>query len=63
MTPSEERAEYEANWFAAGFLMPSDHFRSSWEHLKGNVNLLSERYAVTPTQIMSRAKSLGLTHD
>lgn len=60
MTSSQEQAEFEANWFAASFLMPTDHFRSSWDQLNGNLYLLSDRYGVTPTQVNYRAKSLGL---
>jgi Zn-dependent peptidase ImmA (M78 family) len=57
---SQKRAEWEANWFAAGFLMPSAHFVEDHNAL-GLVGVIS-KYGVSATAAEIRAKSLGLVN-
>jgi Zn-dependent peptidase ImmA (M78 family) len=53
--------EYEANWFAAAFLMPAKKYRHSFEDLDGNLLLLANHFQVSTQAATVRAKSLGLT--
>lgn len=54
-----DRVEWEANWFAAGFLMPADNFR---EHFGGRLGLpaVARRFGVSVAAAEARASSLGL---
>lgn len=54
------RVEWEANWFAAGFLMPAKQFREDWDTLKGNVGKLISLYQVSEQVIEIRQQFLGL---
>jgi len=54
----QKRAEWEANWFAAGFLMPSEHFVKDYEAL--GLAGVTAKYGVSTTAAQIRAKSLGL---
>jgi Zn-dependent peptidase ImmA (M78 family) len=61
----QQRAEWEANWFAAGFLMPETVFRAQW-HASGNVFLprtmrMAKFFDLSESAIEIRAKSLALT--
>lgn len=56
----EKRAEVEANWFAAAFLMPENIFCNQWNINKGDVNKLSEFFQVSKSAINIRANDLGL---
>lgn len=58
--PSMERIEWEANWFAAAFLMPADHFRETWARLSGDAACVADRYRVSPQAASVRARVLGL---
>jgi hypothetical protein len=49
------RCEWEANWFASAFLMPSDEFSEAYA--KG---IASEVFGVTVAAVEIRAKNLGL---
>lgn len=51
------RCEWEANWFASAFLMPSEEFKDAYK--KG---MASQIFGVTEAAAEVRAKSLGL-HD
>ncbi|WP_349934668.1 ImmA/IrrE family metallo-endopeptidase [Acetobacter sp. A11-2] len=56
-SPQQQRAEWEANWFAAALLMPADIFKAEmlfgFSHLKA-------RFQVSGAAINARAKSLGV---
>lgn len=54
------RIEWEANWFAAGFLMPEEIFRNEFQRSMGNLSLLAERFGVSMEAARVRAQSLGL---
>lgn len=49
------RCEWEANWFASGFLMPEDEFRRHWAN-----GVASEKLGVTLAAAKVRAKTFGL---
>ncbi|WP_063921329.1 ImmA/IrrE family metallo-endopeptidase [Bradyrhizobium sp. DOA1] len=54
----QQRAEWEANWFAAAFLMPKAEFEKAyWDD---DMEELAERFAVSVQAAEVRAKSLGL---
>lgn len=54
------RVEWEANWFAAGFLMPADQFRTAWVDLNGVLGELADRFGVSTEAARIRAETLGL---
>lgn len=55
------RLEWEANWFAAGFLMPDDLFRVAHTRLGGSPGALAAEFRVSPKAAEIRAQVLGLT--
>lgn len=55
------RVEWEANWFAAGFLMPADRFRERYLVLAGSPTSLAEEFGVSVEAAKIRAKFVGLT--
>lgn len=60
-----DRAEWEANWFAAAFLMPAGLFKSTVNSLRGkdgkvSVPLLASRFGVSNIAAKVRAQALGL---
>ncbi|WP_295214685.1 ImmA/IrrE family metallo-endopeptidase [uncultured Brevundimonas sp.] len=55
------RIEWEANWFAAAFLMPAKKFRKSFEESKGNTVLLANQFHVSQRAIEVRSQDLALT--
>lgn len=55
--PSQQRAEWEANWFAAAFLMPAGPFKETWQSKKAWTPM---QFDVSPAAAEVRAKSLGL---
>jgi predicted transcriptional regulator len=55
------RAESEANWFAAGFLMPAEAFRAEWEASKGYLPLMIHRFRVASHLIARRHRMLEET--
>lgn len=55
------RAEWEANWFAAGFLMPAPAFKAKFRKAAGNVVDVARHFKVSFAAAKARAKSLGLT--
>jgi hypothetical protein len=55
------RVEWEANWFAAGFLMPRDIFVQSSTESRGNLSILSQRFQVSLEAARIRQEYLGLT--
>jgi len=52
--------EYEANWFAAGFLMPADAFKTAWTEFHGDLARVADRFKVSLQASEVRAKSLSL---
>lgn len=54
------RTEWEANWFAAAFLMPDAEFKRVHECNGGRIELTARYFAVSPKAAEVRAQSLGL---
>lgn len=58
---NQQRAEWEANWFAASFLMPRAIFEEFYnEH---NEQTTAQKFGVSVKAVQIRAKSLGLIAD
>lgn len=55
----QQRAEWEANWFAAGFLMPSDIFRARSAALSADLDKLADEFEVSRQAAELRTKTLG----
>ena len=58
-----DRAEWEANWFAAAFLMPAEPFRIAYNDARGDFVSLAEEFGVSVLAAKTRAKALGLSTD
>jgi Zn-dependent peptidase ImmA (M78 family) len=56
--PDQQRAEWEANWFAAAFLMPVHPFTEAFND--EDIEEVANRFAVSVQAAKVRAKSLGL---
>lgn len=56
--PVQQRAEWEANWFAAAFLMPRDAFVEAYEN--ETADDVADSFGVSLQAVEVRAKSLGL---
>jgi Zn-dependent peptidase ImmA (M78 family) len=56
----QQRAEWEANWFAAGFLMPSKEFAATFKSLGGEISSVAAKFGVSAPAATVRAKSLSL---
>ena len=54
------RVEWEANWFAAGFLMPADIFTNSWKEANGVISSVAAHFGVSVDATRIRAETLGL---
>lgn len=54
----KKRAEWEANWFAAAFLMPREAFTEVFND--GGIALIQSEFDVSSAAAETRAKSLGL---
>lgn len=54
------RVEWEANWFAAGFLMPRAAFQAAFLELAGDVTGLADRFKVSAESARIRIDFLGL---
>ena len=52
--------EWEANWFAAGFLMPEDEFKKKWSELGERVEAMAYHFNVSTQTVKIRKKVLGL---
>jgi hypothetical protein len=52
--------EWEANWFAAGFLMPTQVFSGAFEKCAGDLERLASLFGVSLQSAEIRAQSLGL---
>ena len=55
------REEWEANWFAAAFLMPEDDFRERYNRLNGRLASVAAELCVSEKAAQVRADVLGLT--
>jgi len=53
--------EWEANQFAAAFLMPSEDFRKAFEKCLRRTDMIAARYLVSQRAAEIRAESLGLS--
>ena len=58
--PEQKRAEREANWFAAGFLMPAASFRKAFKK-ETSLERVAEKFGVSISAAKIRAKTLGLS--
>lgn len=54
------RMEWEANWFAAAFLLPKKLFTKDWKEHKGSVPYMVHKYQVSEAVVEIRLKSLKL---
>lgn len=52
--------EYQANNFAAEFLMPKEEFRQYYAEVDGNLERIADNFRVTQDAARTRAKWLGL---
>jgi Zn-dependent peptidase ImmA (M78 family) len=57
---SDDRAEWEANWFAQGFLMPEKKFRKIYDMYGGNLDLVAVHFNVSKNVTRFRAEWLKL---
>lgn len=57
----QKRAEWEANWFAAGFLMPSKLFTAAFRSTSGNLASVALKFGVSQQAAEVRAKTLRLS--
>jgi Zn-dependent peptidase ImmA (M78 family) len=55
-----DRAEWEANWFAAAFLMPEAAYKKSYQENNGNFVLIASDFGVSPKAAEVRAQALHL---
>lgn len=56
----KDRTEYEANWFAASFLMPEDKFRAAYSATAKDIFEVAAKFRVSVSAALVRAKTLGL---
>jgi Zn-dependent peptidase ImmA (M78 family) len=57
--PEQKRAEWEANGFAAAFLMPEDSFKEQF-HRNRSIPVVANIFGVSAQAAEVRAKTLGL---
>lgn len=55
-----DRLEWEANWFAAEFLMPHKEFKKEAEGCNKNVMTLARKFGVSASAVQVRLSSLQL---
>ncbi len=55
-----KRIEWEANWFAAAFLMPEEAFKAAYADCNGDLRAVSDLFKVSTAAAEVRAKGLGL---
>ncbi|WP_294210281.1 ImmA/IrrE family metallo-endopeptidase [uncultured Sphingomonas sp.] len=56
-----DRIEWEANWFAAAFLMPEAEFRAAFAAKAGDIRAIADTFRVSSAAAEVRAKGLGLS--
>jgi predicted transcriptional regulator len=54
------REEWEANWFAAAFLLPKEAFTRAWHECDGDKDLIAARFRVSDAVVSIRAERLKL---
>ena len=54
------RPEWEANWFAAAFLMPELEFSTKYAEFGGDINSLADYFGVSQAAAKVRAEGLAL---
>lgn len=54
------RVEWEANCFAASFLLPEKAFRRAWSQHAGNTDIIAAEFGVSTSVVSIRAKRLDL---
>lgn len=59
--PDLQRTEWEANWFAAAFLMPESEFRRAVQVDMSSIANVANQFGVTEKAIEVRARALGLS--
>lgn len=55
-----DRVEWEANWFAAAFLMPAGPFAKALEEANNSLSEVAVKFGVSTSAAEIRAKQLGL---
>lgn len=55
-----DRVEWEANWFAAGFLMPEKAFKKAFRNHAGSISAVAREFQVSQQAAEVRASQLGL---
>ena len=55
-----DRVEWEANWFAAAFLMPGALFKERYAAFSGDIDDVASSFSVSRSAAEIRARSLGL---
>ncbi len=55
------RVEWEANWFAAGFLMPATAFRESYRDLNEDLHAIASKFGVSVEAARVRVSNLNLS--
>lgn len=58
--PNQQRAEWEANWFAAAFLMPAKTFTEKFNELGEDLASVARLFDVSQQSATIRAQSLGI---
>ncbi|MBB4168519.1 ImmA/IrrE family metallo-endopeptidase [Rhizobium sp. BK538] len=56
----QQRAEWEANWFAAGFLMGGKAFKEAFIECRKSLSLVASKFGVSAAAAEIRAKNLSL---
>ncbi|MHC3128121.1 hypothetical protein OB03_12905 [Brevundimonas sp. GN22] len=56
-----DRVEWEANWFAAGFLMPESEFVSACQSYHNSTKFIADHFDVSYSAAEVRAKQLGIS--
>jgi Zn-dependent peptidase ImmA (M78 family) len=56
----QQRAEWEANWFAAAFLMAEVPFRAKWASVGGDLTKVAAEFNVSEHAARIRAETFGL---
>lgn len=58
-----ERVEWEANWFAAAFLMPEDRFKEEYIRSGGNLTKIASIFGVSESAAEVRSHQLRLSQN
>lgn len=54
------QTEFEANWFAASFLMPANAYKEKYTEASGSIERVADFFDVSESAATVRAKALGL---